>query len=79
MSVKLDDANNANAALALDVHGLTAAYGRIRVLHGVSIGVKPGQLVALVGANGAGKTTLLKTLSGLMTPLDGTISYSGKW
>ena len=78
MSIKPDDANNADADLALDVHGLIAAYGRIRVLHVVNIDVKRGQLVALVGANGAGKTTLLKTLSGLMMPLDGTISLFGK-
>jgi ABC-type branched-subunit amino acid transport system ATPase component len=52
----------------LSVKGLRAGYGKIEVLHDVSIDVAPGQIVTLIGANGAGKTTLLKTVSGLIRP-----------
>lgn len=57
-----------------DVH---AAYGRLQVLHGVSITVGSGQLVAVIGANGAGKTTLLRAVSGLLKPSTGTVSLGG--
>jgi branched-chain amino acid transport system ATP-binding protein len=69
--------SNTHVDTALEVHDLAAAYGRIQVLHGLSLRVKTGQLVALVGANGAGKTTLLKTLSGLMAATSGTITLFG--
>ena len=49
----------------LAVKGLRAGYGRIPALHGIDLGVRRGELVALVGANGAGKTTLLRALSGV--------------
>lgn len=54
----------------LQIKDLVAGYGRIEALHGVSLQVGSGELVALVGANGAGKTTLLRTISGLI-PLRG--------
>ena len=59
----------------LTVHGLRAGYGKIDVLHDVSIAVEEGQIVTLIGANGAGKTTLLKTISGLIRPTAGTIEF----
>jgi branched-chain amino acid transport system ATP-binding protein len=59
----------------LSVRNLRAGYGKIEVLHDVSIDVAQGQIVTLIGANGAGKTTLLKTLSGLIRPTGGTITF----
>lgn len=61
----------------LEVSDLHAGYGRIAVLRGVSLAVRPGEIVALVGANGAGKTTLLKTLSGILTPHAGRVLFDG--
>jgi branched-chain amino acid transport system ATP-binding protein len=62
----------------LSVRGLRAGYGKIEVLHDVSIDVAQGQIVTLIGANGAGKTTLLKTVSGLIRPAGGTIDFEGQ-
>ena len=62
----------------LEVSGVSAAYGRVQVLWDVCLNVKEGELVALVGANGAGKTTLLKTISGVMRPTAGTITFMDK-
>jgi len=62
----------------LSVQGLRAGYGKIEVLHDVSIGVAQGQIVTLIGANGAGKTTLLKTVSGLIRPTGGAIDFEGQ-
>jgi branched-chain amino acid transport system ATP-binding protein len=62
----------------LSVEGLRAGYGKIEVLHEVSIDVAQGQIVTLIGANGAGKTTLLKTVSGLIRPTGGTIDFEGQ-
>lgn len=61
--------------LVLD--GVTIYRGRTRVLDGVSLRVDAGELVALIGANGAGKTTALRTISGLLTPATGTITFRG--
>ena len=62
----------------LSVKGLRAGYGKIEVLHDVSIEVAQGQIVTLIGANGAGKTTLLKTVSGLIRPTGGSIDFEGE-
>jgi len=62
----------------LSVRSLRAGYGKIEVLHEVSIEVAQGQIVTLIGANGAGKTTLLKTVSGLIRPAGGTIDFEGQ-
>ena len=61
----------------LTVDSLTAAYGRIEVLHGVSLTVEPGEIVAIVGANGAGKTTLMKTIAGVHPAASGRILCEG--
>jgi branched-chain amino acid transport system ATP-binding protein len=58
---------------ALAVRGLEAGYGATRALDDVSLEVRPGELVALIGANGAGKTTLLKTIAGVLRPRGGSI------
>ena len=57
-----------------DVH---VRYGSIRALQGVSITVASGELVALIGSNGAGKTTTLRTISGLLRPAAGAITFEG--
>ena len=63
----------------LAVRDLRVSYGGgIAALQGVSLGVKPGEVVALVGANGAGKTTLMKTIAGLLHPLAGEILFDGR-
>jgi len=59
----------------LKVDNIDVAYGDVQVLHGVSLDIKVGELVAVIGANGAGKTTLLKTISALLRPIDGSISF----
>jgi branched-chain amino acid transport system ATP-binding protein len=61
----------------LAVHGLRSGYGKVEVLHDVSLTIERGQIVTLIGANGAGKTTLLKTISGLIRPTAGTIEFDG--
>jgi len=62
--------------LALD--SITLHRGTTRVLDGVSLAVNEGELVALIGANGAGKTTVLRTISGILAPSAGTITFRGK-
>ena len=59
----------------LVVDDVFSGYGKSQVLHGVSLSVGEGEIVALIGANGAGKTTLLKTISGLVQTRSGTIKF----
>ena len=61
----------------LKVEELTACYGRIEALHGLSLEVAEGEIVAIVGANGAGKTTLMKTIAGVHPAAAGRIEYAG--
>jgi branched-chain amino acid transport system ATP-binding protein len=61
----------------LRIEGLSTGYSARPVLSGVSINVEAGQFVAIVGPNGAGKTTLFKTISGILRPSAGTITFEG--
>ena len=62
----------------LEIKNINAFYGSIQVLWDVCLDVGEGEIVALVGANGAGKTTLIKTISGVMKPASGTITFRDK-
>lgn len=62
----------------LEISRLNVAYGRVQVLFDVSISVPEGELVTVIGANGAGKTTLLLTVSGVLRPQSGEISFGGE-
>jgi branched-chain amino acid transport system ATP-binding protein len=62
----------------LKVDNLHVSYGHIEVLKGISFTVETGEIVALIGSNGAGKTTTLSTISGLLRPTAGTISWKGE-
>lgn len=61
----------------LELRGVNASYGKVRALHGISLKVSPGEVVALIGANGAGKTTTLRVLSGLIGVTSGEILLDG--
>ena len=62
----------------LAVRGVRAAYGKIEALKGVDIEIKPGEIVALIGANGAGKSTLMMTIFGKPRARAGSIEYDGR-
>ncbi|SDC04784.1 ABC transporter ATP-binding protein [Ruegeria marina] len=62
----------------LKVRNIESFYGPIMAIRGVSLEVRPGQIVSILGANGAGKTTLMKTISGVMDPEKGTITFDGE-
>jgi branched-chain amino acid transport system ATP-binding protein len=59
----------------LNIENLYVSYGEIEALHGVSIEVNEGEIVAIIGSNGAGKSTLLNTISGLLRPKQGSIQF----
>ena len=63
-------------ALELTISGVDAGYGAVRALHGVSLSVKDGETVALLGTNGNGKSTLMKCVMGLVRPTQGSVSLS---
>jgi branched-chain amino acid transport system ATP-binding protein len=62
----------------LEVHGLSAHYGAVAALRDVSLTVRAGELVALIGANGAGKSTLLRAIAGLLAPSIGRVALEGR-
>jgi branched-chain amino acid transport system ATP-binding protein len=62
----------------LEIKNLNVSYGAINALHGISLQIKDGDIVTLIGANGAGKTTTLKTISGLLKKRDGEILFDGQ-
>jgi branched-chain amino acid transport system ATP-binding protein len=62
----------------LEVEGLVCRYGKVAAVRGLSLEVRQGELVSLIGANGAGKTTTLKAISGLLRPAEGRIAFQGE-
>lgn len=62
----------------LQLQDLHVSYGAIKALKGISIDVKQGEVVTLIGANGAGKTTTLRTITGLLAPKQGKVLFEGK-
>ncbi|BCB88895.1 ABC transporter ATP-binding protein [Phytohabitans suffuscus] len=63
--------------MLLEIENLTLLYGRIQALHGISLHVNEGEVVALIGANGAGKTTTMRAISGLRPVASGKIIFDG--
>lgn len=61
----------------LRVEELIAGYGRLPIIHGVSLDVNPGEIVTLIGPNGSGKSTLLKAVCGLVTVMEGRVMFAG--
>jgi branched-chain amino acid transport system ATP-binding protein len=66
------------SATLLEIRNITAGYGNIPVLHGVSLDISKGEIVALIGANGAGKTTLMMTIFGRPRATHGGILFDGR-
>ena len=64
--------------MMLSVQGLYAQYGKIKILHDVSLEIKKGEIISLIGANGAGKTTFLKVISGLVRATQGEVTFDGR-
>jgi branched-chain amino acid transport system ATP-binding protein len=62
----------------LSISNLHAAYGKVEVLHGISLEVPKGKLVTLIGSNGAGKTTTMRAISGMIKPKGGKVTLDGK-
>lgn len=62
----------------LEVTRVYAGYGKFDVLRGVSLHVKPGEIVSIIGPNGAGKSTLFKTITGFLRPREGQVFFAGK-
>jgi branched-chain amino acid transport system ATP-binding protein len=62
----------------LELKDVVVNYGSIAALHGISMSIEQGTIVTLVGANGAGKTTTLRTISGVVRPKSGTITFAGE-
>ncbi len=67
-----------SAAPLLELRGVEAAYGSIQILHGVSLHVNPGEVVAVIGPNGAGKSTTFKAIMGFLVHLGGEITFDGR-
>jgi branched-chain amino acid transport system ATP-binding protein len=77
-SVRTDKAPAATRRTLLDVDQIVVRYGAIAAIKGISFSVGEGEIVALLGANGAGKTTTQKTVSGMLRPAAGSITFDGK-
>jgi branched-chain amino acid transport system ATP-binding protein len=64
--------------MLLEIENITLLYGRIQALHGISLEVAEGEIVALIGANGAGKSTTMRAISGLRPVASGSIRFNGR-
>ncbi len=62
----------------LRAEGISAGYGKMEILHGVTLSVRPGEMVSVIGPNGAGKSTTFKTIIGLLRPTAGRIVFGGQ-
>jgi branched-chain amino acid transport system ATP-binding protein len=62
----------------LNIQNIDVYYGDVQVIKNISLNVKDGELVAVIGGNGAGKTTMIKTISGILKPRQGIITFAGK-
>jgi branched-chain amino acid transport system ATP-binding protein len=69
--------STAEADVLLSVANIESAYGPIKAIRGVSLKVRKGEIATVLGSNGAGKSTILKTISGVLDPTRGTISFKG--
>jgi branched-chain amino acid transport system ATP-binding protein len=69
---------NAQSQTLLELNGVETFYGSIQALKGISIDVREGEIVTLIGANGAGKSTTLRSINGLNHPRKGTIKFQGR-
>ena len=78
MSTALPEARTSRAAPILELAGVHASYGPAEVLQGIDIEVRPGEVVALLGANAAGKSTAIKTIMGRLRPSSGEIRFAGR-
>ena len=63
--------------IVLEVRDIVVQYGRIRALHGISLQVREGEMVTLLGSNGAGKTTTMRAISGLLPLTSGSVWFEG--
>ncbi len=62
----------------LSLENISVNYGAINALKGVSMHVEEGEVITLIGANGAGKTTTLRTITGLLNPREGRVTFEGE-
>ena len=65
-------------AALLRAAGLTAGYGKMAILHGVTLEVRQGEMVSVIGPNGAGKSTAFKTIVGFLRPVSGSVTFDGR-
>ena len=68
----------ARTAPMLAVREIDAAYGKVRILNGVSLEVEPGEIVSIIGPNGAGKSTVFKAVMGILNPTRGEVVFDGE-